>query len=87
MDALVGADDWMALERPGRVGSQRHSLDAHPASKEMRYRRPADPSLGALVRMFVANEGNQRVDLHPSQGFLFVESLIRHWWIQRVDLV
>ena len=43
----------------------------HPASKEMRYRRPADPSLGALIRMFVVNEGNQRVDLHPSQGFLF----------------
>ena len=37
----------------------------------MRYRRPADPSLGALVRMFVVNEGKQRVDLHPSQGFLF----------------
>ncbi|MGB1674429.1 MAG: hypothetical protein ACPHRA_14495, partial [Limisphaerales bacterium] len=43
----------------------------HPASKEMRYRRPADPSLGALVRMFVVNEGKQRVDFHPSQGFLF----------------
>lgn len=43
----------------------------HPASREMRYRRPADPSLGALVRMFVVNEGKQRVDLHPSQGFLF----------------
>ena len=35
----------------------------HPVSKEMPYRRPADPSLGALVRMFVVNT----VD----HGFLF----------------
>ena len=31
MDALVGVDDWMALGRPGRVGSQRHSFDATPS--------------------------------------------------------
>lgn len=55
------------------------TVNPHRFSEEMRYRRPADPSMGAWVRLFVVNQGEQAIELDGTDPMLVDGQRAEHW--------